>query len=55
MVGDRSLPVFGYRENVLWQKLSDRDRETLENDTEKQQRKDAEAATGAWPVRGCNG
>jgi hypothetical protein len=30
------------REDEFCQKLSDRDRETLENDTEKQQKKDAE-------------
>jgi hypothetical protein len=30
------------REDELWQKLSDRDRETLENGAEKQQKKDAE-------------
>jgi hypothetical protein len=30
------------REDELWQKFSDRDRETLENDTEKQQKKYAE-------------
>jgi hypothetical protein len=40
-VADPSLPLVRC-EDELWQKFSDRNHETLENDTEKQQKKDAE-------------
>ena len=51
-IGDPSSRTLIRCEDELWQKLSDRDRETLENYTEKQQKKDAQVME-RWPrVRG---